>query len=242
MPRRRAWCWRKRGVRGEGHEGELSLAPHLLKVIPLQGSVVTGDALYCQRRVCQQVVEEGGDYLVAVKENQRGLHEDIALVFREPPPGESFLWGGQAGRHGDRGEVRQLWATTALQGYLDWPGAQQVCKVMRRVVSKGKVRQTVGYAITSLGPSRASAERLLEIWRGHWGIENRLHYVRDETLGEDRCQVRSGNAPQLLAALRNAVLGLLRQQGATNIAAALRHYSWYPREALALIGCQPHDF
>lgn len=239
MLRRRAWCWHKRGVRGEGHEAELSLAPHLLKVVPLQGRVVTGDALYCQRRVCQQVVEEGGDYLVAVKENQRGLHEDIALVFSQPPPGENFPWVEQEGRHGDRREVRRLWATTALQGYLDWPGAQQVCKVVRRVVSKGEVSQKVGYAITSLGPPQASAQRLLEVWRGHWGIENRLHYVRDETLGEDRCRVRSGNAPHLLAALRNVVLGLLRLQGTANIAAALRHYSWHPREALALIGLQP---
>ena len=77
---------------------------------------------------------------------------------------------------------------------------------------------------------------LLRWWRGHWSIENRLHYVRDVTMKEDASQVRSGAAPQVMAAVRNAVLGLLRQTGASNIAAALRHYSYKPLEALALLG------
>ena len=80
------------------------------------------------------------------------------------------------------------------------------------------------------------AARLLEIWRGHWGIENRLHWVRDVVYGEDLSQVRSGSAPQLLAALRNLVIGVLRLSGVKNISAALRHYGWKPWEAVFLIG------
>ena len=82
----------------------------------------------------------------------------------------------------------------------------------------------------------ADAARLLTLVRGHWAIENRLHYVRDVTFGEDASQVRSRAAPQVLAALRNVVTGLLRQAGWTNIAAALRHYAWQSGATLALLG------
>ena len=78
--------------------------------------------------------------------------------------------------------------------------------------------------------------KLLEYVRGHWGIENRLHYVRDVTLGEDASQVRTGAAPQVMAALRNVVLGLLRSGGETNIAAAIRRIGWAPGQALAILG------
>ena len=105
-------------------------------------------------------------------------------------------------------------------------------------VRRHRGRETVewAYAITSLLPERADAARLLEIWRGHWGIENRLHWVRDVVFGEDQSQVRTGSAPQLLAALRNLVIGMLRLGGVKNIAAALRHYGWKPWETLTLLG------
>ena len=101
---------------------------------------------------------------------------------------------------------------------------------------KGATRKETAYAITSLSPAQAGPQELLRLWRGHWKIENRLHYVRDVTMKEDASQVRSGAAPQVMAAVRNTVLGLLRQAGTYNIAAALRHYSYKPLEALALLG------
>ena len=97
-------------------------------------------------------------------------------------------------------------ATEALNEYLDWPGVRQVCQVRRRVEQKGSVSMETRYAITSLGREPGPG-KLLEYVRGHWGIENRLHYVRDVTLGEDASQVRTGAAPQVMAALRNVVLG-----------------------------------
>ena len=124
----------------------------------------------------------------------------------------------------------------ALNGYLDWPGLGQVCCVERTRRRKGRETVERAYAITSLPPDRADAARLLDIWRGHWGIENRLHWVRDVVFGEDQSQVRPGSAPQLLAALRNLVIGVLRLGGVTNISAALRHYGWKPWETLTLIG------
>ena len=122
-------------------------------------------------------------------------------------------------------EVRRLWASTALNGYLNWPGLKQVLKVEREVEKKGQKEQQVRYAITSLG-SETGTKRLLNFLRGHWAIENRLFRVRDATLGEDASQIRKGSAPQVMAALRNTVLALFRRYGSNNIAAALRENGW----------------
>jgi predicted transposase YbfD/YdcC len=171
---------------------------------------VTGDALYCQRKLCSQIVAAKGHYLVIVKENQKHLYQDIELLFDNPPPGEAFVTAEgtrhcgveQWEKHGDRIEVRRLWASTALRGYLDWPGVQQVIKVERVSRRKGKVSSQVRYAITSLD-ERTSASQLLRQVRGHWGIENRLHYVRDVTFGEDcKCSERHGSQVRSGAALR----------------------------------------
>ena len=233
-----AWCWPNRGVRGCAHEVELSVAPAVLAAVPLRGRLVTGDALYCHRALCQQIRAAGGDYLVVVKRNQPRLHADVALLFTAPPPGEVFATATQRDRHGDRHEVRHFWASTALRGYLDWPGAHQVCKVERVTTRAGIVTRQVRYFITSLDPSVTPATLLCHV-RGHWGIENRLHYVRDVTLGEDASQVRSGAAPQVMAAPRNTILALLRHAGWTNIAAAIRHIAWQPGAALLLLGIIP---
>jgi hypothetical protein len=125
--------------------------------------------------------------------------------------------------------------TTRLTGYLDWPGAKQVCLLERVRRSRGKETVETACGITSLGPDRASAQRLLSVARGHWGIENRLHWVRDMSLGEDACRVRTGEAPQILAAVRNAGLWLLRASRITNIASVLRRHAAQPREALGLV-------
>lgn len=209
----------------------------MLATLPLAGAVVTGDALYCQRALCAQIIAAGGDYLVFVKGNQPTLAEAITLLFTDPPPGEAFATITQHHRHGSRREVRRLAASTALTGYLDWPGCQQVGQLERTWTEQGKRGGETRHFVTSL-PKTAGPETLLGLARGHWGIENRLHYVRDVTFGEDASRVRSGAAPQVLAALRNAVLALLRATGATNIAAALRTITWQ-RSALALLGLSP---
>lgn len=234
MRRRPAGCWRKRGVSGEKHEAELTVAPHLLAALPLAGAVVTGDALYCQRALCAQIVAAGGDYLVFVKGNQPSLEEAITLLFTAPPPGEAFATTTQPHRHGSRREVRQLWASDALTGYLDWPGCAQVGRLERTWTAQSRTGGETRHFVTSLPPT-VGPTALLALARGHWGIENRLHYVRDVTLGEDASRVRTGAAPQVLAALRNAVLTLLRAAGATNIAAALRDIGWRGT-ALAMLG------
>ena len=99
---------------------------------------------------------------------------------------------------------------------------------------KGKRTTETAYGITSLSRREADAERLLALVRGHWGIENGLHGVRDETLGEDRCRTRKGSGAQVLAALRNAAVRLLGEAGAVNRAAAVRRFAGHPQEALDL--------
>ena len=170
----------------------------------MRGRVVTGDALYCQRALCRQIREQGGHYFFVVKENQPRLLEDIALLFEWPPPGEAFAEVEHRTQHGDRIEIRRLQVASVQDEYFTWPGARQVCRIERTVTRRGKLSREVAYAITSLGP-RSGPPVLLRLWRGHWRIENQLHYVRDVTFGEDASSVRTGAAPQVLAALRNAV-------------------------------------
>jgi len=115
-----------------------------------------------------------------------------------------------------------LKATTALNGYLDWPGVAQVGQIESVVEQDGEVSQETRYFITSAPRELANAGVLLTWARGHWSIENRSHYVRDVTLGEDASRIRKGGGPQIMAALRNAAIGFLRATGATNIAEAIR--------------------
>jgi len=140
------------------------------------------------------------------------------------------------GRYGGRVETRTLWATTRLNDYLDWPDVGQVCRLERVVKRNGEQTREVAYAITSAGPEWADAEVLRQWWRGHWGIENRLHWVRDVTLGEDASRIRTAAAPEVLAGLRNAAISLLRLSGVTNIAEALRENLYHVRSLLAKLG------
>jgi predicted transposase YbfD/YdcC len=125
--------------------------------------------------------------------------------------------------------------TPILEKYLDWPGAVQVFQITRVRHLAGKTEQETVFGITSLSPEEAAAHRLQGLVRGHWGIENRLHWVRDMTLGEDACRVRRGEAAQVLAAFRNAVIHLLEEVEAASKAAATRHFAIHPRKALLLV-------
>jgi predicted transposase YbfD/YdcC len=171
--------------------------------------------------------------LLRVKGNQPTLYEGIALLFEAGvEPSKPVC---ECSKHGGRREVRQLVASTALNEWAQWPHLGQVARLESQVTEHGGTRQETHYLVTSLSAQDASPRRLLQLSRGHWGIENRLHWVRDVTFDEDRCQVRSGAAPQVMAALRNTAIGLLRCEGATNIAAALRSHAAHPERALALV-------
>jgi hypothetical protein len=178
---------------------------------------------------------------MVVKRNQPQLWQDIDLLFQAPP-----LHRGEAKRdtmvkssqsHG-RKEQRTLETSAALSAYLTWPRAAQIMRRTYHAVDlrTGEITHEVVYGITSLPPQRAQAKHLAALWRGHWTIENRTHYVRDETFGEDRCQLHTGHAAQALAALRNAVLNVLRYHGWSSIPAATRRYGGSVHQALQLLG------
>jgi hypothetical protein len=134
-------------------------------------------------------------------------------------------------------ETRRLWVS-AVPEDTDWPYAQQVFRVARQVTNLDgtKPRTEVVHGVTSLPPERADAARLLSLNRGHWAIENRVHWVRDVTFDEDRSQVRKRNGAHMMASLRNLAISVLRLAGATNVAAALRHCMLKPQHTLRLIG------
>ena len=136
--------------------------------------------------------------------------------------------------HG-RLEKRTVRTTSILTLHQKWPGLAQGLEITRERTVHGQTTVEVEYGMTSLKPEQADAKCLSGLVREHWGIENELHYVRDVTLGEDACRVRKGSAPQVLAAVRNAVIHLLAGLGTPNYAAAIRRLNAHPEEALALL-------
>jgi len=233
---------------GDKPTAELATAPALIACLDWQGRVLTGDALYCQREVCQQVMHAGGDYLVTVKGNQHALHRDIAILFAQRAdtalnaaslPAQDLREVTTMNRGHGREEQRTVIASADLNDYLDWPGVAQVFMVERVWRQRGVQKCAVQYGITSLPTATADAARLLACKRGHWRIENGLHYVKDVTLREDASRVRVGQGPNVLALLRDTALNLLRGIGCRTIAAQLRHYCRCPSALLTLLGL-PH--
>jgi predicted transposase YbfD/YdcC len=219
---------------------EITQVETVLRQIILKDRVVTMDALLTQRHVAQTIVDAGGDYVMIVKENQPQLRADIELVFTLPPAGDRQETARTVDIGHGRIEQRNITTSEALVGYSNWPGLAQVFEVGRHVIIQktGQERTEVVYGVTSLNPERATPGRVLDLVRGHWHIENKSHWVRDVTFDEDRSQVRCGSIPQVMAALRNTAIGLLRWAGHTNIAAACRRLAAQPAQALALIGIE----
>ena len=220
---------------------EAAASDDLLAMLLLDGVVVTGDAMFTQADIAQTILDGGNDYLLVLKENQPTLLDETVLLFADPDA--TLASAEETDSHSQRLERRRLTAAPELAGVTDWPGLAQVLRMERRVIDlhTGEVRDETAYALTSLPAERATAGQLLTLWRQHWHIENKVHYVRDVTYGEDEATVRTGNGPQALAALRNTALTLLRRAGETNIAAACRRYAAQPALALAAVGLTPEN-
>lgn len=226
-----------------GRSNEIPCVQAMLRGRDLHGVVLTLDAMHTQRMTARLIVQQHGHYLMVVKANQPDLCEALASWFAEPD------WGAEeavervethnAG-HG-RLEWRMVERRASRTLALLWPGAQQAIRrhCLSLVRSSGEWREEVSFALTSLSAQEVGVRQLAAWWRGHWTIENRVHYVRDVTFAEDGGQARAGATPHVLAALRNGVLTLLRHLGHTNIAAALRHYGASPVRALRLVGLCP---
>ena len=225
-------------------ENEISAAPKVLSGVALTNKVVTGDAMFTQRDLSSQIVEAGGHYLWRVKDNQPTLRADIERLFgpEKVPLGSATLRTDfqsvttTTKGHG-RLETHTLTTSALLNATSDWPCLGQVFQVVRdvRYLKSGKITHEVLYGLTSLSAADATPQRLLDLNRRHWAIENKLHYCRDVTFHEDACDLAIGSAAQAMAILNNLVLGLLHLRGFTAIASTRRRFSAVPAEALALV-------
>jgi predicted transposase YbfD/YdcC len=224
-------------VRVDAKTNEIPIAQQLLPCLPVAGRVYTADAMHTQVDFVAQVRAWQGDVVLTVKDNQPTLYDHLATYFADPE--SSFEQASTTDYQRGRIEVRSSKVSTALNDYLSltWPSIAQVAQLTRTVTVRRThtTTQEIVYLITTLSPMLASPSRFLTLVRGHWCIENSLHYVRDVTFGEDRSRLRTGNAPQVMAALRNLAITLLHRGGDFQIAAARRHFSYHPDEAFALL-------
>lgn len=218
---------------------EIEAALALLDGLDLTGWIITGDAKFTQKTLVEKVVAGHGDYVLTAKANQPTLCEDIATLFNDPQVvADTITTTRRIDTHGSRIEVRELRASSALSAeYTGWAGLQQVFRLQRWRTNKrtGEREHRLVYGITSLAPAQADARRLAQIVRGHWGIENRLHWVRDVTLGEDASRIRTGHAPQVMALFRNVAISLLGLLGYDSPSEGMRHFAYNPAEAVKLV-------
>ena len=190
----------------EDKSNEITAVPQLLKMLCLQGVVVTADALNCQRAIAAQVIEQGGDYVLALKANQGTLFADVQLFVDDPktPLARAESVDGDHGRI----EVRQAALShdiAWLQAHHAWPGLRAIGKVTAARETPAKTSIETRYFLMS---QILTPERFLAIVRAHWGIENGLHWVLDVTMNEDQMRNRKDNGPENLALLRRLALNL----------------------------------
>lgn len=229
-------------VRVDDKTNEIPVLQDLLPHLPLRGRVVTADALHTQSALAQLLLDHHAAYLVTVKDNQPRLRADLAAYFTDRQATAHVAT--TVDRRRGRTETRTLRASTRLTAYLrtyvTFPGIAQVAQLIRTVRTRTDTRRETVYLITSLAPRQADAARLLALIRGHWSVESR-HWLRDLTFGEDAARLRSGAAPQIMAALRNLVITLIRRPGTTQIAAYRQHLRSHPATAFRLLIPKKHS-
>jgi len=213
----------------DAKSNEIPAARTLLRILDLEGVTVTLDAMHTQTDTATLITEAGGDYVFTVKANMPTLHRKLkTLPWKDMP----------ATREVTTGRGRRVTRTITVADVPDWiefPGAAQVAQLRRTVTGRNRKKTVeVVYLITSAPHQTAPPETLAAWVQGHWSIENRLHWVRDVTFGEDYSQVRTGQAPRVMATCRNIAVSLLRIAGWDNIAAGLRHHARHPDHAVAL--------
>ena len=221
-------------------ENEISALKPLLTSQLIKGRIFTLDAMHTQRALFAQIHRFGGDSILIAKDNQPTLHEDIADLFADRTPDRrrwkhAETWDKGHGRL----EHRQITCSPDLNEWFakQWEGIEQVFRLERttRILKTNQTRHEVIYGLSSLSMRQAPPARMLSLIRDHWAIENKLHYRRDGSLGEDACQTRTGPVPSLLAQLNSAVLSLMDRAGVSNVARQMRYFDAHPEQALAFL-------
>jgi predicted transposase YbfD/YdcC len=226
---------------------EIATFGPLLDSVDLDGLVITTDALHTTRAHARFLVERGADYVFIVKANQSGLHRHLtALPWNDIPALTTTESGHDRTEHRtEHRTVRLAPLTTDINdnGYLNlgFPHATHAFRIERRTTlhSSSQLRTHTALGLTSLTDHRAHPHTVARYVRGHWHIENRLHWVRDVTYNEDHSRVRTGTAARTMASLRNLAISALRLAGHTNIAQALRHMARNTTRPLQLLGITP---
>jgi predicted transposase YbfD/YdcC len=208
---------------------EIPAARMLLGYLDLDGTVVTLDAMHTQTDTATAITGAGGDYVFTVKANMPTLHAKLKKLPWKDIPATTATTVERARR-----STRTIKVAT-VPDWIDFPAAAQVAQLRRTVTDKATKTVEVVYLITSANHTAAPPQRLAAWVQGHWSIENRLHWVRDVTFAEDASQVRTGQAPRVMATCRNLVIGMLRITGWDNIAAGLRHHARHSDHALRLV-------
>jgi predicted transposase YbfD/YdcC len=228
-------------------ENEITKAPEVIQLAKIAGKVVTGDALHTQKRLAQTILDQQGNYVFPVKENQPNLYKNIQSLFAPeyPKPGfgkiqTDFLTAQKVNKGHGRIEIRTITTSQMLNSYAAWPGLAQVYRLEREFQWRRrgvgyKTSHEVEFGITSLAREKASPQQLLEIRRSHWGIETGSHYRRDVTLKEDATRFTIGHGARVLANINNLVLALIRQTGFLNAAQARRFFAAHLSRAFSLL-------
>jgi predicted transposase YbfD/YdcC len=214
---------------------EIPEARKLLPTLPIGGRVCTFDALHSHRQLWRLLRSKHAYPLFVIKGNEPTLQADLATYFADPHA--QFLQAETIDRQRGRVERRAIQVSSEMGSYLQacWPGVTHVAQLTRTRTEKNKTTVEVVYLIAILPSGSDGPQSLLALSRGHWGIENSLHYVRDVTFAEDRSRIRTGHAPQLLAACRNLAITLIHRSGSSHIAASRRSFSYHPRTAFDLL-------
>src|SRR5437868_7069023 len=221
------------------HEhNEVSTLKPLLSETLCKGRILTSDAAQSYHDFGRLVKRAGGDVVLFIKDNTPATRADLELFF-EDKQADRRTWQSdeQIEKGHGRLERRQITTSPDLNDYLrrDWGEVGQVFRVERERTSKDQHSFEVVYGWTSLSPKRCSPQQLAQVIRAHWAVENRLHWRRDATLGEDRCGVRLPPVAQLLAVLNSLVLTLMDLHQVPNVARQLRRFASHPDEALAWV-------
>lgn len=198
------------------------MAIPLLDSLDLKDTDITADALLTQRKLAEYLVDKRkAHFHFIVKANQASLLDDLVLLFNDRKHPDFVRLDPPD--HG-RIETRQIWTSTELNGYLDFPHIAQVFLIERFVVNKktGQSSRDLAYGITSRSPQQSDPKRLLDINRGHWTIENSCHYILDWNFDEDRCRIRIGYGPENVTRLRRFAIGLIKSKGVKNVAQKIR--------------------
>lgn len=213
----------------DAKSNEIPAVRTLLGQFDLEGAVVTLDAMHTQTDTATAITGAGGDYVFTVKANMPTLHQTLKKLPWKDMPAHTATTVERGRR------VTRTIKVADAPDWIDFPDAAQVAQLRRTVTDKATKTVEVVYLITSANHTAAPPQRLAAWVQGHWSIENRLHWVRDVTFAEDGSQVRTGQAPRVMATCRNLAIGILRITGWDNIAAGLRHHARHPDHALKLI-------